>query len=92
MSKKNQHKAHRQHQQHHHHKPRKFRMLKFLKVSLVYFFLFVALFSMIDYYAMMAFNVMWFVVPSLVAAFGLGFYHVKYGKRDHVDDIANELL
>jgi len=91
MSKKNQHKAQRQHQKHHH-KPKKFRLLKFLKVSLVYFFLFIALFSMVDYYAMMAFNVMWFVVPSLIAAFGFGFYHVKYGKRDHVDDIANEFL
>jgi len=43
-------------------------MLKFLKVSFVYFLLFIALFSMVDYYAMMAFNVMWFVVPSLIVA------------------------
>ena len=73
-----------------HHK--KFRMKKFLKISTIYFVLFMALFGMIDYYALMAFNVMWFLPISLAAAMILGYYHTKSGKHEHIDDVADELL
>ncbi len=73
-------------------KTRKFRTTKFLKVSLIYFLLFTALLGMVDYYAMMAYS-MWVVMAiALPAALVLGYLHVKKGRHDHVDDIAEELL
>jgi hypothetical protein len=73
-------------------KPKKFRTTKFLKVSLIYFLLFVALLGMVDYYAMMAYSMWLVVIIALPAALILGYWHVKKGKHDHVDDIAEELL
>ncbi len=73
-------------------KKRRFRTTKFLKVSFIYFLLFTALLGMVDYYAMMAYS-MWVVTAiALPAALVLGYLHVKKGKHDHVDDIAEELL
>ncbi len=73
-------------------KKRRFRTTKFLKVSFIYFLLFTALLGMVDYYAMMAYS-MWVVMAiALPAALVLGYLHVKRGKHDHVDDIAEELL
>jgi len=71
---------------------RHFSVRRFLKVATVYFILFLAIFGMIDYYALMAFNFFWFVALSAVLAAALGYRHVKKGRRDHVDDVADELL
>ncbi len=73
-------------------KRKKFSITKYLKVTLVYFVLFIAIFSMIDYYAWMSFNFIWFIVISAVAALMIGYIHVKRGKHDHVDEVAEELL
>ncbi len=62
------------------------------KVSFVYFVVFVMIFSLIDYYALMAFNFLWLLALSVVLALGVGYIHVKKGKRDHVDEVAEELL
>jgi len=74
-----------------HHK-KKFHFLKYLKVTAIYFVLFLALSSMVDYYAMMMFNFTYFLVLSLLLALPIGYYHVMYGKKDHVDEVADELL
>ena len=71
---------------------KKFRIRKLIKGSTIYFILFMALSGMIDYYALMEFNLMWFLPVSLAAALILGYYHTKSGKHSHVDDVANELL
>jgi len=73
-------------------KPKKFRFKKFLKISTVYFVLFMALSGMIDYYALMEFNILWFVLFALPLALILGYYHTKSGKHDHADDVANEFF
>jgi hypothetical protein len=75
-----------------HHKKRKFRTRKFLKLSFTYFVLFIAIFGIIDYYALMEFNFLWFIAASAILGAGLGYTHVKKGRHDRIDDIANELL
>ena len=74
--------------------PRKkpFRLKHFLKVTAVYFILFVAIFGMVDYYAWMAFNFLWFVALAAILALAAGWLHEKKGRRDHVDEVAEELL
>ena len=69
-----------------------FNWSRYWKVSFVYFVVFVMIFSLIDYYALMAFNFLWLLVLSAVLALGVGYVHVKKGKRDHVDKVAEELL
>ena len=71
---------------------RGFRWRHFWKVTAVYFILFVAIFGMVDYYAMMAYNFLWFVALSALLALGFGYWHVRRGRRDHVDEVAEELL
>ncbi len=73
-------------------RPRGFRWKRFFKISAVYFLLFIALAGMIDYYAWMAFSLTWIAALCAAGALVLGYLHVRYGKRDHVDDIADELL
>ncbi len=73
-------------------KKRTFRPRKFFKVSFVYFLLFTALLGMVDYYAWMEFNFVWFIAFAAILAMAIGYYHVRYGTRDHVDDIADEFL
>ena len=77
-----------------HHKPRskKFPMQRFIKVTVIYFLLFIAISGMIDYYALMAFNFLWFLALSIIIALPTGYYHVKTTKHDHTDDVADELL
>lgn len=65
---------------------------RYLKVSFVYFIVFLMISLLIDYYAMMAFNFLWFLAGSAVAALVVGYIHVKSGKKDHVDEVAEELL
>jgi len=77
---------------HHKAKSKKFPMKRFIKITLVYFFLFIAIFGMIDYYALMAFNFLWFLALALIIAVPVGYYHVKTTKHDHIDDVADELL
>jgi len=77
---------------HHKTKNRKFPLRRFVKVSIVYFLLFTVIFGMIDYYALMAFNFLWFLALAAVIAVFFGYYHVKKAKHDHVDDVADELL
>ncbi len=74
------------------HKKRKFRTKKFMKLSFTYFVLFIAIFGIIDYYALMEFNFLWFITVSAILGIGLGYVHTKKGKHDRIDDIANELL
>ncbi len=73
-------------------KPKPFNRSRYWKVSFVYFVVFVMIVSLIDYYAMMAFNFLWLLVLSAVLALGVGYVHVKSGKKDHVDEVAEELL
>ena len=77
---------------HHKAKSRKFPMQRFIKVTVIYFLLFTAIFGMIDYYALMAFNFSWFLVLAIIIALPVGYYHVKNTKHDHIDDVADELL
>ena len=77
---------------HHKSKSKKFPMKRFIKVTIVYFFLFIAIFGMIDYYALMAFNFLWFLALAIIIAVPAGYYHVKTTKHDHTDDVADELL
>ena len=76
----------------HKRKAKKFPMQRFIKVTVIYFLLFIAIFGMIDYYALMAFNFSWFLVLSIMIALPLGYFHVKNTKHDHMDDVADELL
>ena len=73
-------------------KPRRFRWKHFWKVTAIYFILFIAIFGMVDYYALMAFNFLWFVALAAVLAPVMGYWHAKKGRRDHVDEVAEELL
>jgi len=70
---------------HHKSKPKKFPMQRFIKVTIIYFFLFIAIFGMIDYYALM-------LALAIIIAVPAGYYHVKTTKHDHTDDVADELL
>ena len=76
----------------HEKKLKKFPLTKYLKLSLLYFILFVTLFALIDYYALMSFNLKWFIIASAVGAVVIGYIHIKQGKHTHIDDVANELL
>lgn len=49
-------------------------------------------FGMIDYYVMMEFNFLWFAAVSVVLGVVIGYYHVRRGHRDHLDEVAEELL
>jgi len=71
---------------------KRFPLKHFLKVTAVYFILFIAIFGMVDYYALMAFNFLWFVALAAVLAFAAGWVHMKKGRHDHVDEVAEELL
>jgi putative Mn2+ efflux pump MntP len=73
-------------------KKKTFRPKRFFKISFVYFMLFTALLGMVDYYAWMEFNFLWFIALAAILAMAIGYYHVRYGTRDHVDDIADEFL
>ncbi len=77
-----------------HHKARtkKFPMKRFIKVTVIYFLLFIVISGMIDYYALMVFDFLWFLAISIIIAIPSGYYHVKTTKHDHVDDIADEFL
>ncbi len=77
---------------HHNQRTKKFQIQRFLKVTIIYFLLFIVISGMIDYYALMEFNFLWFLVISIIVAIPAGYYHVKTTKHDHVDDIADELL
>ena len=65
-----------------------FRRKKFIKITLIYFVLFTALLSMVDYYALMVFNFGWMMLAALVVAVIMGWLHIKNGWHDHADDIA----
>jgi uncharacterized membrane-anchored protein YitT (DUF2179 family) len=69
----------------------KFNTTKYIKLSLIYFVLFVAVFGLIDYYALMSFNFIYFIIISFVLAIIIAYYHIKYKKHDHIDDIADEI-
>jgi len=69
----------------------KFNTVKYIKLSLIYFFLFLAIFGLIDYYALMMFNFIYFIVISFALAITVAYYHIKYKKHDHIDDIADEI-
>ncbi len=74
------------------HKTKNFPLNAFFKVSFIYFILFMALFGMVDYYAMMAYNFIVILWTSSLLALSLGLYHVTRGRHTHVDDVADELL
>ncbi len=65
-----------------------FRRKKFIKITLIYFVLFTALLSMVDYYALMVFNFGWMMLGALIVAVVMGWLHIKNGWHDHADDIA----
>jgi len=71
---------------------KKFSYKRFLKIFLTYFVLFIALSGMIDYYAYMEFNFLYFILLSAFIALPIAYVHVKRGKRDHVDEVANEIF
>ena len=67
---------------------RTFRWRKFVKITLIYFVLFTALLSMVDYYALMVFNFGWMMLAAFGVAVIMGWLHIKNGWHDHADDIA----
>jgi hypothetical protein len=71
---------------------KKFPLKKFFKVTFIYFLLFLALLGMVDYYAMMAYNFALILGIAILLALPTGFYHIRDGKRSHIDDVADELL
>jgi len=71
---------------------KKFTLKRFLKLFLTYFTLFIALSGMIDYYAYMEFNFLYFVLISAVVALIVTYIHIKRGKRDHIDEVSNEIF
>jgi len=73
-------------------KRKHFNWQRYLKVSFVYFVVFVMVFSIIDYYALMAFNFLWLLALACVLGLIIGYIHTKKGKKDHVDEVAEELL
>jgi len=77
-----------------HKKPHKkhFPWGRFLKLSFVYFVVYVMVFSLIDYYALMVFNFLWLLALAAVLGLGSGWVHLKKGRRDNIDLVADELL
>ncbi len=78
----------------HKHKKRskKFPYKRFGRLFLTYFVLFIALLGMVDYYAYMEFNFLYFIIISALIALPITYIHVKRSKRDHVDEVANEIF
>jgi hypothetical protein len=76
------------------HKKKKhpFPTARFLKLSFVYFVVFVMVFSLIDYYALMAFNFLWLLALAAVLGLASGWIHIKKHLRDNIDLVADELL
>ncbi len=70
----------------------KFSWKRFLKLFLTYFVLFVALCGMIDYYAYMEFNFLFFIIISALVALPIAYLHIKKGKRGHIDEVSNEIF
>ncbi len=77
---------------HHKSRTKRFQVQRFIKATVIYFLLFIAISGMIDYYALMEFNFLWFLSLSIIIAIPAGYYHVKTTRHDHLDDIADELL
>jgi len=65
---------------------------RYCKVSFVYFMVFIMISLLIDYYALMAFNFIYFTIISAILGLIVGYIHVKKGKKDHIDEVAEELL
>jgi hypothetical protein len=78
------------------HKTRKrkqsFPLARFLKLSFVYFVVFVMVFSLVDYYALMAFNFLWLLALAAILGLASGWIHIKKHIRDNIDLVADELL
>ena len=53
---------------------------------------FIMISLLIDYYALMAFNFIYFTIISAILGLIVGYIHVKKGKKDHIDEVAEELL
>jgi len=71
---------------------RRFSKKRFTKVTIIYFLLFFVIFLLIDYYANMFFSFKLISLTSVTIAFFVGYFHTKYENRDHIDDVADELL
>ncbi len=71
---------------------KKFNTKRYLKIFATYFLLFTALFGMIDYYIYMEFNFLYFIILAILIAALITWIYVKKGKKDHVDDVANEIF
>jgi len=71
---------------------RRFPWAHFFKVSFVYSVVYVMVFSIVDYYALMAFNFLWLLALAVVLGLGTGWVHVKKRRRDNIDLVADELL
>ena len=69
----------------------KFNTKRYIKLTLIYFVLFVAIFGLIDYYALMIFNFLYFIIISFILSITFAYYHMKYKKHDHIDDIVDEI-
>ena len=73
-------------------KSKNFPLKRFLKVIATYFILYMALLGMVDYYAMMIYNFQLVFGASILLALVSGSIHIRYGKKSHIDDVANEIL
>jgi len=71
---------------------KRFNTKRFFKLFVVYFLVFLASLSLIDYYAYMTYSPKIIVSFSIVVGLISAYIHIKKGKRDHVDEIADELL
>jgi L-asparagine transporter-like permease len=75
-----------------HTKKHRFPWTHYHKISFIYFVIFVMIFSLIDYYAMMTFNFLWLLVLSIVLGWGVGYIHIKKRWHDNIDEVADDLL
>ncbi len=71
---------------------KKFPYKRYIKLFLTYFVLFIALSGMIDYYAYMIFNFLYFILISGIVASVVAYAHIKNGKKGHVDEVSNEIF
>lgn len=74
-----------------HKKEHKTSIKKVLLLLIVYIFLFIMIFSFLDYYDYYAINPYFLTVLAVIVGGFSTYVHVKNGKRNRIDDIADKL-
>ncbi len=71
---------------------KRFSYKRYIRLFLTYFVLFTALSGMIDYYAYMEFNFLYFIIISALIALPMAYLHIKQGKSSHIDEVSKEIF